>query len=113
MNWKAAVLGIVAVACCTPAHAVKKWTGLKAVTGIQVVEHGGFIVYFDSDVDPACTAGGPRAVYVYANEQGLTAGSVQAMLSLSTTALSENIELNALYDDATPRCFVSQVTVQK
>jgi hypothetical protein len=77
------------------------------------VEHGGFILYFDSDVDPACTAGGPRAVYVYAHQQGLTDLSVQAMLSLSTTALSENIELNALFDDATPSCFVSQVTLQK
>ena len=89
------------------------WTGPKTVTSVQVVEHGGFLIGFDSVISSACTDGGTNRLYVYANQGGVTQEGVKSFLSVALTALSSGMKVNVLYDDSTILCWASYITIEK
>ncbi|MET1257345.1 hypothetical protein [Aliikangiella maris] len=101
---------------CSLAFNVKaehKWTGAKKIKSVQIVEHGGIIIYFDSEVNPVCTNATTSSIYVYKDEAGMTADGVKAFLSASLTALSTGMTVNAMYDDSTSLCWGRYLVISK
>lgn len=87
------------------AHATNVWTGYKHIVSIEIVETGGFIIYFDSTISSTCTAAGTNSLYVYAGQSGLTADGAKAQLAAALAAMNAGLLVDVLYDDSTNQCF--------
>jgi hypothetical protein len=78
------------------------WSGALTVTNIEIVNDGGFVVYPSGGLSAACTVGG---VYIYANQNNVTADGVKALLAVVLTALTAGKTVQILYDDSTAQCY--------
>lgn len=90
-----------------------KWTGAKTVISVQIVEHGGFLLGFDSEIEPACTQAGTNTLYIYPNQNGVSAAGLNAMLSASLLALSAEMKVDVMYDNTDSKCFGQYVKIKK
>ena len=95
------------------ANAEIKWTGVKKIISVQAVEHGGFIIGFDSEINSVCTQADTSRLFVYPNQQGVTNESVKSLLSVSLTALTTGMSVDVMYDDATSFCWGKYIVVKK
>ena len=95
------------------ANAGNVWTGVKTIVSVQVVETGGFLIGFDSDISPVCSQAGKNRLYVYPDHQGMTQEGLKAFLSASLMAMSAGMKVNVMYDDATPYCWGQHIVVSK
>lgn len=104
-------VSVLAFAMVTPAKA--SWSGPKDLISIQVVNHGGFLLEFASEVDPACITAGTNRLYVYSGEPAsstpVSSEGLKALLSLSMTAYVSNRPVTALYDESEAHCFVKYI----
>lgn len=90
-----------------------KWTGSKTVISVQVVEHGGFLLGFDSEIEAACTEAGTTRLYIYPNQNGVTSAGLNALLSVSLVALSSGMKVDVMYENSNPKCFGQYLTIKK
>ncbi|WP_444996826.1 hypothetical protein [Aliikangiella sp. IMCC44359] len=106
---------IICIFCflTTNVNAENKWTGGKKIQSVQIVEHGGIIIYFDSEVNPTCTNAGTSSIYVYKDQVGMTDDGVKAFLSSSLTALTTGMTVDAMYDDSTSLCWGKYLVISK
>jgi len=56
------------------------------VTSVQVLDHGGFVVWFDSEINSACTPNGTNSVFFYSGQHNVTPDGIKALLSAALTA---------------------------
>ena len=89
------------------------WTGSKKVTSVQVVNTGGIIIYFDSEVEAACTDAGTNSVYVLATFNGVTEEGINGIRSSAFIALTTGMSVTVLYDESTSRCYGKYIVVTK
>jgi hypothetical protein len=87
------------------ASAGNVWTGYKTVTEVQVVEDGGFLLYFSSAIGSPCSTAGNNALYVYVGSNFVTADGAKAMLGAALAALAGGLKVSVLYDDSTSFCY--------
>lgn len=109
-------LAVAGSAAVHPAAAETQWSELKHVAQVQVVDHGGLIVYFDSALAQPCTpnfGNQANAVYVYPGQLGITSDAVKSITSLALTALSTGMRLKVWYDKDANYCWVQQAVIQK
>lgn len=97
------LIPILSLAFSGSAHSA--WVHGKTITKIQIVEHGGFILYFDSTVNGVCTNAGINSLYIYPNENSVTDNGAKAMLSTSLTAFSTGMKVDVMYDDTVGPCW--------
>lgn len=98
------LFGVFTVAS-VPASATNVWTGYKTVTEVQVVEDGGFLLYFSSPIGSPCSSAGNNALYVYIGGNFVTADGAKAMLGAALSALATGMKVSVLYDDSTSFCY--------
>ncbi len=107
---------LLACTVFSDANAADVWTGEKEIVSIQVVEHGGFLIYFSTEVNSICTNAGTKSIYVYpvsspgslVNDAGLS-----ALLSTALVALTTGMMVNVMYDDATNLCLGRYLIILK
>ncbi len=85
--------------------AAELWTGAKTVTGIQTNGTAGFVVYFDSTVNSACTTAGTNSIYIYSGYKNVDDAGLNLHMSMILTALTTGKEVSVLYDDSTSKCY--------
>jgi len=85
--------------------ATNVWTGYKSVTEVQVVEDGGFLLYFSSPIGSPCSTAGNNALYVYIGGNFVNADGAKAMLGAALSALATGMKVNVMYDDSTSFCY--------
>ncbi len=71
----------------------------KTVTAVQVLDHGGFVVWFDSEVASYCTPNGTNSVFFYEGQHNVTTGGIKALLSSALTALSTGMKVDIIHDN--------------
>jgi len=91
-----------------PAYAVNTWINGTTITGVQVEEDGGVILYLPSNSDPDCLEGG-KLFYVALNQNNMSAEGLKNILALSLVALTTGKQISILYEESTPNCYVKQV----
>lgn len=113
-NIKKVVFVVLSLVFSINANAViDDWTGNKSVVKVQIVEHGGIIIYFDSVVNAVCSAAGTNSIYVYAGQAGVTVDGIKAFTSAALTALSTGMKVSVLYDDSSPLCWGKYIVISK
>lgn len=98
------VLSGFLVLASSHATAANVWTGYKALTEVQVLEDGSFLLTFSSAIGAPCSVAGPNVLYVLIGANYVTADGAKAMLSTALTALAAGKSLNVMYDDSTSYC---------
>ena len=93
--------------------AIDDWTGGKNVVKVQVVENGGILIYFDSEVNAVCSAAGTNSIYVYVGRAGVTEAGLKAFTSVALTALSTGMKVSVLYDDSSSHCWGKYIIITK
>lgn len=95
-------------------HATELWTGQKNIKAIQVVSNGGFLIFFNSEVNSACTAAGTDSVYIYPGQVwSVTTEGVQALLAIALSAYHSGDKVTVSYDDGSPNCWSRQIYISK
>jgi len=113
-NIKMIIFVVLILIFSTAAYAdVDDWTGSKSVVSVQVIQTGGIIIYFDSAVNPVCSAAGTNSIYVYSGQQGVTEDGLKAFLSTALTALSTGMKVSVLYDDSSSNCWGKYIIISK
>jgi len=92
-------------------HAQNVWTGKKKVTSVQVINDGGFVIYFDSEISPGCTHAGTNALSIYSGQGVVTDAGLKSLLSAALTAFTAGKFINVMYDDSTVYCWGTYVTI--
>lgn len=77
----------------------------KTVTSVQVLDHGGFVVWFDSEVSSVCTANGTNSVFFYSGQNNVTPEGIKALLSAAFTALSTGMKVDITHDEGDQYCW--------
>tara|TARA_B100000767_G_C19240556_1_gene319021 strand:+ start:120 stop:467 length:348 start_codon:yes stop_codon:yes gene_type:complete len=93
--------------------AIDDWTGSKSVVKVQIVQHGGILIYFDSAVNAVCSAAGTKSIYVYPGQAGVTEAGIKAFTSVALTALSTGMKVSVLYDDSSSHCWGQYIVISK
>lgn len=94
-------------------NAAATWTGLKNLVSVQVVQNGGLVIFFDSEVNSVCTKASTKSVYIMSGYQSVTIDGVKSFLFTSLTALSTGIQVTVLYDDTTSHCWGKYLEIFK
>jgi hypothetical protein len=98
-------LSAVSTLVSVDASASNVWTGYKNVQEVQVVEDGGFLIYFTSPIGSPCSSAGTNALYVYVGANFVTADGAKGMLAAALSALATGMKVSVLYDDSTSFCY--------
>jgi hypothetical protein len=70
-----------------------------------------FVLAFTTD-NAACTnAVSPKYYYVVVGTNGVTANLAKNILAVAMFAMSTEKQVSVLFDDATPYCYISAITV--
>lgn len=85
------------------------WTPSLLPSSVQVVESGGFIVYFASQFSATC---GNR-VHVYPNQNSVTESGSKAMLSTALASFLAEQPVAVMYDDSTQFCWGRYMTITR
>ena len=107
------VLCAVSTLVSLDAAATNVWTGYKSVTAVQVIENGGFLIYFDSAIGNPCSSAGNNALYVDVGQNFVTADGAKGMLAAALSALAAGMRVSVMYDDSTSFCYGRYVTVSQ
>jgi len=94
-------------------YAEVKWTDYKKIVSVQVVGTGGFLVGFDSEINPLCTMAGTSRLYIYPEHNNVTTDGAKALLSTALMALSTGMSANIMYDDSSTRCYGQFMLIKK
>lgn len=89
------------------------WTGSKKVASIQVVDNGGIIIGFYSEINKDCTEANTSRLYVYSGQHQMTTDGVKSFLSVSLTALSTGMSVNIMYEDSSAFCWGRYIKISK
>ena len=92
--------------------AANVWNSPDLITKVQVIHHGGFIVYFENVFNTTCSGDGNRS-YVYSGQNGVTDDGVKALLSTALLALSTGIPASVKYDDTNSNCWVQYLKLER
>jgi hypothetical protein len=98
-------LSIVFTFASLDVSATNVWTGYKTLTEVQVVEDGGFLLYFSTPIGSPCSPAGANALYIYIGGNFVTADGAKGMLAASLSALATGMKVSVLYDDSTSFCY--------
>lgn len=85
------------------------WTPSQVPASVQVVESGGFIVYFASQFSATC---GNR-VHIYPNQHSVTESGAKAMLGTALASFFAEQALSVMYDDSTEFCWGRYLTITR
>ncbi|OUS06994.1 hypothetical protein A9Q81_01380 [Gammaproteobacteria bacterium 42_54_T18] len=113
---KNVVVTMLMLIVCLPLSQVlvaDTWMGAKKVVSVQLVQTGGMIIYFDSEVSPTCTTAGTSSLYIYPDQVGVTTDGAKAFLSASLTALSTGMSVDVMYDDSATHCWGKYLVIKK
>jgi len=94
------------------ATAANVWTGYKALTEVQVLEDGSFLLTFSSAIGAPCSVAGPSTLYILIGSNYVTADGAKAMLGTALTALAAGKSLNVMYDNSTSYCSGRYMRIQ-
>jgi len=75
------------------------------VTSVQVLDHGGFVVWFDAEINSICTANGTNSAFFYSGQHNVTPDGVKALLSAALTAFSTGKKVDVIYDSSSKYCW--------
>jgi len=89
------------------------WTGAKQVISIQVVNHGGFIINLDGEVDSICSHSGTSIILIYPNHNRVTFGGAKSLLSTALIAFSTGNKVNVMYSSDSSNCWGNQLLLSK
>ena len=92
-----------------PNSALAAGSGLKTITAVQMLNNGGCLIYFDSEVHANCTTAGTRAVYVYPNKNGVTSEGLQSLVAITLSSFHSGTKVKVVFDETVPDCYVSQI----
>lgn len=109
------VSAILFICAVGQSHAAVKWTGYKTISEVQVGETGGFLIYFESEVNPLCTAAGTNSIYIFVGNgyYPVTAEGLPSLLSAAMTGLATGMKANVIYDDSVANCWGWNVKLKK
>jgi hypothetical protein len=105
----AATLATLSFASSPAAFAAVVWTPVGVPSSIQVVESGGFIVYFSTSVSAIC---GDK-VHIYPDQHFVTESGAKSMLATALAALSAEKTIRVMYDDSTSNCWGRYLTISR
>ena len=93
-------------------YAANTWTGYKHITKIETGASGGFLITFDTSISSACSnSSSDDRLYIYANQNSVTADGLKALLATTLSAFNAGKEINVLYDNSSSRCYGTAITV--
>jgi len=86
------IVAIMFSAVVGPAYAVNTWINGTTITGVQVLEDGGIILYLPPNSDPGCSEGG-KLFYVALDQNNMSAEGLKNILALSLVAYTTGKQL--------------------
>ncbi|WNO08670.1 hypothetical protein [Teredinibacter sp. KSP-S5-2] len=112
------MIKVVLVACFSVlismnAISADVWTGNKKIKRVQIVQNGGFLLTFDSVIQPSCSIAGTSALYIYPDKGGITQEGIKSFLSTALMAFSTDLNVDVMYDDSTGYCWGKYLLVSK
>ena len=108
------LLLICSLVASASANAAVAWIQ-STVKFVYPLGDGSFVLGFANDAG-TCTSPQPppssKYFYVVAGQNGVTADGVKAMLATALTAFATGSSLAAVFDDATPQCYINRFSMQ-
>jgi hypothetical protein len=92
-------------------YAQNVWTGKKKVSSVQVINDGGFMIYFDSEISSTCSHSGTSSLLVYSGQGGVTDAGIKSLLSTALAAFTAGKNLNVMYDNSTSYCWGTYISI--
>ena len=85
----------------------------KTITDLEVLDHGGFVVWFDTEVSTTCTSNGTKSVFFYSGQHYVTDAGVKSLLSGALTALTTGMKVDIVYDNGDSYCWGRYIKLKK
>ncbi len=85
----------------------------KTIEKVEVLDHGGFVVWFDTEVDASCTSNGTNSVFFYSGQNNVTDNGVKALLSGALTALTTGLKVDIVRDNSDVYCWGRYLKLKK
>ena len=102
-----------AVFASSPALATDTWSGFRDIATLEVVETGGFLIKFTTSLASPCSAAGPDTVYVYQDQNYVTAAGVKSLYATALAALTTGKQVSVMYDYTSSYCWGRYMIIQR
>jgi hypothetical protein len=112
-SFKHCALAFSAMSFACQSHATDTWTGLKDIQSLEVVETGGFLIAFTTALATPCAGSGPNTVYVYPDQNSVTASGVKTQYATALAAIAMGKQVNVMYDSASANCWGRYLIIQR
>lgn len=89
------------------------WTGIKKIESVQVLNEGGFMINFDTEINVDCSHGGTSTLLISPNENGVTRAGARSLLSTALIAFSTGSDVNIMYSNDTSFCWGKYLLISK